>query len=188
MQQQVPKMCKIPSRNLQHLLKVTLQHTQLFVKTCNSNKQTHTHTHTHAWRWALWGIWLECESVNKACGRERGGSSPPECCYSGPHASASVSANERNSAPFHLVSLDQELASPKTARGTEGGRESHRHGRRVRGKCGEKISVMDRKRGSLEEERGSADREVNINTNCLDVPSTHAAAYWQDSVKWADSP
>lgn len=65
----------------------------------------------------------------------RGSSSLPECCYSGPHASASVSANERNSAPFHLVSLDQELASPKTdtARGTEGGREAERQ----RGRGGE---------------------------------------------------
>lgn len=60
----------------------------------------------------------------------RGGSSLPECCYSGPHASASVSANERNSALFHLVSLDQELASPKTdaARGTEGGMERKKEG------------------------------------------------------------
>lgn len=46
--------------------------------------------------------------------KARGGSSLPECCYSGPHASASVSANERNPALFHLVSLDRELASPKT--------------------------------------------------------------------------
>lgn len=54
----------------------------------------------------------------------KGSSSMPECCYSGPHTSASVSANERNSALFHLVSLDQELASPKTdtVRGLEGGR------------------------------------------------------------------
>lgn len=52
-------------------------------------------------------------------------SSLPECCYSGLHASASVSANERDSALFHLLSLDQELASPKTdtARGTERERE-----------------------------------------------------------------
>lgn len=55
-------------------------------------------------------------------------SSLPECCYSGLHASASVSANERDSALFHLLSLDQELASPKTdtARGTE--RERERNG------------------------------------------------------------
>ena len=82
----------------------------------------------------------------------RGGSSLPECCYSGPHASASVSANERNSALFHLVSLDQELASPKTdaARGTEGGRErereSHSEIQRER-KMRRKISVIDREGG-----------------------------------------
>lgn len=69
----------------------------------------------------------------------KGSSSLPECCYSGPHASASVSANERNSALFHLVSLDQELASPKTdaARGMEGrggesDGESHREIQRER--------------------------------------------------------
>lgn len=57
----------------------------------------------------------------------------PECCYSGPHSSASVSANERNSALFHLVSPDQELASPKTdaERGTEGGRGEKERGRTI---------------------------------------------------------
>lgn len=57
-------------------------------------------------------------------------SSLPECCYSGLHASASVSANERDSALFHLLSLDQELASPKTdtARGTERERQRERNG------------------------------------------------------------
>lgn len=89
----------------------------------------------------------------------RGSSSLPERCYSGPHASASVSANERNSALFHLVSLDQELASPKTdtARG-DGGREegkrrgeSHREIQTEGEGVGErknkrrKISVIDRK-------------------------------------------
>ncbi len=95
----------------------------------------------------------------------RGGSSLPECCYSGPHASASVSANERNSALFHLVSLDQELASPKTdaARGTAGGRERKREGEPQRNtererererKMRRKISVIDRKKGGAREGRG----------------------------------
>lgn len=83
----------------------------------------------------------------------RGGSSLPGCCYSGPHASASVSANERNSALFHLVS--RELASPKTdtARGTEGGRrererESHREIEKVREKVrGVKKIEREKKRG-----------------------------------------
>lgn len=87
----------------------------------------------------------------------RGSSSLPECCYSGPHASASVSANERNSALFHLVSLDQELASPKTdtARGTEGGkvrgRATEKYREREKKKMRRKISVIDRKRGETGE-------------------------------------
>lgn len=95
------------------------EHTQLFYETCNTDKQTAWHTHTHTLSLSfvgnMAGMW-DCHV------KGRGGSSLPECCYSGPHASASVSANERNSALFHLVSPDRELASPKTdaARGMEG--------------------------------------------------------------------
>lgn len=126
----------------------------------------------------------------------RGGSSLPGCCYSGPHASASVSANERNSALFHLVSPDRELASPKTdaARGMEGGRrererESHREIEKVREKVRgvkknrkgkktwQKISDRQKKgRGRGEtgrKETGFLDREVNINTNSLSLCPSH---------------
>lgn len=119
----------------------------------------------------------------------RGGSSLPECCYSGPHASASVSANERNSALFHLVSLDQELASPKTdaARGTDGGRKTERENH---GKIGDrekqqhkKRRVMGRKR--WEEMEGITSHKewwrggVDFGTHFLflSVSHTHAAAY-----------
>lgn len=90
------------------------------------------------------GMWNRQQSMWKG----RGGSSLPECCYSGPHSSASVSANERNWALFHLVSLDQELASPKTEGQREGGGrkregEPQRNGRGERG-VRWKISVIDR--------------------------------------------
>lgn len=68
----------------------------------------------------VWNLVGKSGSDGGACGKGRGGSSLPECCYSGPHASASVSANERNSALFHLVSPDRELASPKTDAAREG--------------------------------------------------------------------
>lgn len=113
----------------------------------------------------------------------RGSSSLPECCYSGPHASASVSANERNSALFHLVSLDQELASPKTdtAIGTEGGkvrgRATEKHGGRE-DKKRQKISVIDSKGGGGAGERGDwLPRQRVEHKHKLSVPHTHAAAY-----------
>lgn len=61
-----------------------------------------------------------------------------------------MSANERNSALFHLVSLDQELASPKTdtARGTEGGK--------VRGRATEKYREREKKKN---EAKNKCDRQ-----------------------------
>lgn len=138
------------------------------------------------------GMWDRQQSMWKG----RGGSSLPECCYSGPHASASVSANERNSALFHLVSLDQELASPKTdaARGTEGGRErerqSHSEIQRER-KMRRKISVIDREMGEREGWGGGGtgflDGEVNINTNSLSLCPSHTCCSIltrQSQVRW----
>ena len=58
-----------------------------------------------------------------------------------------MSANERNSALFHLVSLDQELASPKTdaARGTSGGRrERKREAGKYRGREREKNEAKNK--------------------------------------------
>lgn len=52
---------------------MTLRHTQLFRKTCNAvnweREKGHTHTLTHKGK-SLWGIWLECEIVDGACGSE----------------------------------------------------------------------------------------------------------------------
>lgn len=92
-----------------------------------------------------------------------------------------MSANERNSALFHLVSLDQELASPKTdtVRGLEGGRGRKRERKKMR----RKISVIDRERGKTgwreggREEAGFIDTESSKNTNSVCIPHTHAAAY-----------
>ncbi len=147
------KWVRFPKRSLKDLLKNDVTAHATFKENLQySYAHTHTHTHTHkhtqthahtvSFVGNMAGMWDREQSMWKG----RGGSSLPERCYSGPHASASVSANERNSALFHLVSLDQELASPKTdaARGTEGGRERKREGEpqrnaeREREKWGEK--------------------------------------------------
>lgn len=86
------------------------------------------HTHTQSFVENM----VRMRERRRSMWKGRGGSSLPERCYSGPHASASVSANERNPALFHLVSLDRELASPKTdAARMDRGREER--GRKTEG-------------------------------------------------------
>lgn len=121
----------------------------------------------------------------------KGSSSVPECCYSGPHTSASVSANERNSALFHLVSLDQELASPKTD--TVRGLEGRRGRKRERKKMRRKISVIDRERGKMgwweggREETGFIDKEsskkhklcLHPSHTCCSILTRRSQERWQ---------
>ena len=74
-----------------------------------------------------------------------------------------MSANERSSALFHLVSLGRELASPKTdtVRGTERGKEGRNE---VKNKC-------DRQRRGGR--RGGGDRLTRRSTNTNSASLTH---------------